>query len=79
MDFARSGVAQLLASGLGRLTRIGAGLALLWAGLIPIGGTAGTIVSLVGLVPIAAGVFVFCLLTALFGGPMRGAVIRRRE
>ncbi len=56
----------------GRLIRIVVGFVLVIAGLL-IGGTAGWIVGVVGVVPMAAGVFNFCLLAPLFHAPMHRA------
>jgi hypothetical protein len=56
----------------GRLVRIGAGAILIVVGLL-MGGATGWILGLVGLVPLAAGVFNFCLLGPLFHTPMHGA------
>jgi len=56
----------------GRLLRIGAGALLLWYGLTQMAGTGGTVLAVVGLVPIAAGVFNFCLLGPLFGVTLMG-------
>jgi hypothetical protein len=52
--------------GAGRGLRVVAGGALIVAG-IAIGGTGGTIVAIVGVVPLAAGVFNVCLFAPLFG------------
>ena len=37
-------------------------------GFLVIGGTAGSVVGIIGFVPLAAGVFNFCLLSPLAGG-----------
>jgi len=50
----------------GRRFRIVAGLALIVVGLAVVGGAGGVVMAVVGLVPIAAGAFNFCLL-----GPVR--------
>ena len=60
----------------GRVARIVAGVALLGAGLIVIGGTTGYAVAVVGLVPAAAGLFDRCLMAPFFGVPFSGARIR---
>lgn len=75
--FARSGIAQFLSGPAGRGVRVVAGLALIAVGLGPVGGgMTGYIIAIVGLVPIAAGAFDFCLLGPLFKAPFRGADIR---
>lgn len=57
---------NFLAGTAGRVARALAGLALIALGLV-MGGTAGVVVALVGLVPLTAGVFGFCLLGPVFG------------
>ncbi|GAC1320176.1 MAG: hypothetical protein NVSMB25_12110 [Thermoleophilaceae bacterium] len=60
----------------GRLLRIVAGLALIIIGLAAVGGTGGVIIAIVGLVPLAAGIFNFCLFGPVFGVDLWG---RRRD
>ncbi len=74
--FASSRLGQLLASTAGRIARIAAGVALIAAGLLAVGGTAGLILAAIGLVPLLAGAFDVCLFSALFGGPFSGPAIR---
>ena len=69
-------VIKFLASTTGRLVRGAAGLALIAWGLLGLGGTAGVIVAVIGLVPLAAGVFDFCVFAPLFGAPFGGPQIR---
>lgn len=69
-------VIKFLASTTGRLVRGAAGLALIAWGLLGLGGTAGIIVAVIGLVPFAAGVFDFCVFAPLFGAPFSGPQIR---
>ena len=76
MVFAQSGLAQFLASGAGRTVRAVAGLALIWWGFSHRAGAIGILVMLVGVVPLAAGVFDFCVLSRALGGPFSGAAIR---
>ena len=76
MEFARSGFAQFMSGMGGRLLRIVAGAAIIASGVLWVGGTLGWTLAVVGLVPIAAGVFDFCLLGPLFGGPFSGSKIR---
>ncbi len=76
MSFARSGFAQFIASGLGRLVRIVAGLALIGWGYTNYPNTGGIALMIVGLVPLAAGVFDLCLISPLLGGPLSGRRIR---
>lgn len=55
----------------GRLLRIVAGLALIAVGW-SMGGTAGTVLMVVGLVPVFAGVFNVCLIAPIIGAPFSG-------
>jgi hypothetical protein len=66
------GFVNFMSSTAGRLLRIVAGIALILIGLLVIGGTGGVILAIVGLVPLAAGVFGFCLFGPLFGVGLRG-------
>lgn len=63
------GFARFMASAVGRLLRIVAGIALIGLGLWVVGGTWGIILAVVGLVPLVAGIFDFCVFAPLFGGP----------
>ena len=76
MSFASSSFAQFLAGRSGRLLRIAAGIALIAAGFVLRDSPAGIILMVVGVVPLAAGVFDFCILSPLFGGPFSGSRIR---
>ena len=67
---------KFMASTTGRIVRIVAGLALIGWGLLGLGGTAGLIVAIVGIVPLAAGLLDFCLFAPLFKNPMSGKQIR---
>lgn len=65
-----------MASGTGRIVRIVAGIALILVGLMVMKGTWGIVVAVVGLVPLVAGLFDFCVFAPLFGCPMSGPKIR---
>jgi hypothetical protein len=67
---------KFMASPAGRITRIVAGIALVAWGLLGIHGTGGIIVAVVGLVPLVAGLFDFCIFAPLFGAPLSGPKIR---
>ena len=67
---------KFMASTAGRVTRIAAGIALILWGLMGIGGTTGIVVTVVGLVPLLAGLFDFCVFAPLFGAPLSGPGIR---
>lgn len=61
---------EFMSSTAGRAARAVAGLALIAIGLA-MGGTGGVVLAVVGLVPLAAGVFNFCLFAPLFHAPFR--------
>ncbi len=68
--------ALFMASPAGRTLRVVVGLLLVLVGIFLITGTAGWIVAAVGLVPLAAGVFDFCLFSPLFGAAFWGRDVR---
>jgi hypothetical protein len=68
--------ARFMSSTAGRLTRILAGIVLIFIGLVSVQGTGGTIVAIVGLVPLIAGLFNFCVFAPLFGGPLLGREVQ---
>lgn len=65
-----------LASSIGRIVRIVAGVLLVAWGLLGLGGTAGIVVAVIGLVPLIAGLFDFCVFAPLFRLPLSGPRIR---
>jgi len=65
-----------MASTTGRIIRIVAGIVLIVWGWMGLGGTAGIVVVVVGLVPLLAGLFDFCVFAPLFGCPLSGPKIR---
>ena len=67
---------RFMASRTGRIVRIVAGFALLALGFLVIEGTAGLIVAAIGLVPLIAGTFDFCVFAPLFRNPLSGRKIR---
>jgi hypothetical protein len=67
---------KFLASSAGRTIRSVAGLALILWGLMGIGGTTGLVIVIIGLVPLLAGLFDFCVFAPLFGAPLSGPRIR---
>ena len=71
------GFAKFMASMLGRIIRIVAGLALIYVGFFVMKDTVGYILGIVGLVPLVAGVFDFCVLAPLFGAPFLGKDVRK--
>jgi hypothetical protein len=60
----------------GRLVRIVAGLALLLWGRFGLSGMTALVVALIGVVPLIAGIFDFCVFAPLFGAPLSGFKIR---
>lgn len=71
-------LAKFMASSTGRIVRIVAGLILMALGIWVVDSTLWQwVLIIVGLVPLAAGLFDFCLLAALFGAPLSGEEIRR--
>jgi hypothetical protein len=74
-SFGRSPFARFINSPVGRLVRIIAGVVLVGWGLMQRGTSTGIILMVVGLVPLAAGTFDLCLISALLGGPVSGARI----
>jgi len=67
---------KFLASGAGRVVRVVAGAALIAWALSGLSGTTSIIVAIVGLVPLAAGLFDVCVFSPLFGGPFKGSELR---
>jgi hypothetical protein len=65
-----------MASTAGRIIRAVAGAALIYWGLMGLGGTVGIVVGVIGLVVFSAGAFDFCVFAPLFGNPFSGAKIR---
>ena len=73
--FETTGFAQFIASPAGRILRgvVGAGMI---AGGVALGDTGGAVLAVAGAVPLSAGVFDLCYVSALLGGPIRGEEIR---
>ncbi len=57
---------NFMQSYLGRILRVILGFALIYFGLVAVGGTLGIVVAVVGLVPIAMGVLGPCLIGFIF-------------
>lgn len=64
--------ARFMATPAGRIARIVAGAVLIWAGLARVGGTGGVVLAVVGALPLAAGLFNFCAISAVIGAPFWG-------
>ncbi len=67
---------HFMASSAGRIVRIAAGVALIALGLLVMKDTGGIIVAVVGLLPLLAGIFDFCVFAPLAGFPLSGRKIR---
>jgi hypothetical protein len=78
-SFGRSSFAQFINSRLGRQVRLVVGVALIAWGFIARSTAAGVILMMVGLVPLVAGAFDLCLISALLGGPISGSRIADRN
>jgi hypothetical protein len=76
MAFAQTGFAQFMAGPSGRAARILAGLALVAWGYPQRAEIGGIVLLAVGVLGLATGVLNVCIISALFGGPFRGARIR---
>lgn len=61
------GFVDFMRSTAGRAARVGAGLALIAVGLLVVRGPGGVALAVIGLVPLSAGIFNFCLFGPLFG------------
>jgi hypothetical protein len=77
------GFASFMSSVAGRIGRVVAGLALIGGGLAlyfsASATTLGIILAVVGLVPLVAGAFDFCVFAPLFGAPLSGAKVRAQQ
>ena len=62
---------KFMSTGLGRSIRVVAGLILIVLGFV--GGGGWIVLSIVGLVPLIAGLMNVCLLAPLMGQPLRGS------
>jgi hypothetical protein len=68
---------KFMASPAGRITRVVAGIALVALGFFGNLSTwLGVVLIVVGLVPLVAGLFDFCVFAPLFGAPMSGPKMR---
>ena len=69
---------KFMTSGTGRGVRVVLGLVIMSLGLFVVQGTVGTIMAVVGLVPLSGGVFDFCLIGAAMGYPLKGVDARKK-
>jgi hypothetical protein len=63
--------AEFMGSPMGRGLRVVFGAVLIYLGLNVIQGVGGTVVAVLGIVPIATGILNICILGPLLGAPMR--------
>ena len=68
--------AEFMASPLGRGLRVVVGGLLIYVGLNRVQGVAGTVIALIGILPIATGLLNLCILGPLLGAPFRGSALR---
>lgn len=64
---------RFMASGYGRLARVGFGMSIIGVGLAAVPSPAGLAVAAFGLVPISAGIFNLCPVAPAWGGHFVGA------
>jgi len=76
-SFGRSRFARFINSTAGRVARLVVGVGIVAWGATRHGTGTGLIFVAVGLVPLTAGAFNLCLISALLGGPLSGARIAR--
>ena len=67
---------KFMASTAGRIVRIIAGLAIVAWGALGLGGTLGFLVTVIGAVPLLAGLVDIFVFAPLFRNPIKGAEIR---
>ncbi len=67
---------KFMSSNAGRITRIIAGIALITIGLLVTNGLGGIILAIIGLLPLVAGIFDFCIFAPLFRAPLSGKQVR---
>jgi len=73
------GFIRFMASTAGRVVRFVLGAALIIVGSYLVRGAGGVILAIVGLVPLLAGTFDFCVLAPLFKLPFSGRRIREEH
>ncbi|PKN17379.1 MAG: hypothetical protein CVU71_16525 [Deltaproteobacteria bacterium HGW-Deltaproteobacteria-6] len=78
-SFNRSGFARFINSTAGRVLRLIAGAGLLAAGYLFRDHPLGIIAMVFSLLPLSAGAFDLCYVSAILGGPLSGAKIRASQ
>ncbi len=71
-------IVKFMTSGMGRAACIALGIVIMLVGLLVVQGTIGTVMAVVALIPIAGGLFDFCLLGFALGYPLNGAEARKK-
>ncbi len=74
-----NGFFRFMASAAGRIIRIVAGIGLIAWGLTGGAGENGTIIAVVGAVPLLTGTLDICLFAPLLGKPLKGSVVRAQN
>ena len=64
---------KFMASPIGRIIRIVAGVGLIAWGLMAVGGTTGNILAGIGVLPLLTGTFNICAIGPLLGAPLSGS------
>lgn len=67
---------KFMTSSAGRIARVILGIAIIALGQLVVQGTVGTVMSVVGLIPIAGGLLDFCLIGKALGYPFKGSEAR---
>jgi len=78
-SFGQTAFARFVNSPAGRVLRVVVGLGLIAWGYSLRATNAGLALMVVGLVPLAAGTFNWCVISALLGGPLDGARVGKRN
>jgi len=76
--FNRSGFSRFLNSPAGRIFRVVAGIGFLVVGYVYRGHALGVLSMVWSIFPLSAGALDICYISALLGGPLSGAKIRRK-
>ena len=77
-SFCKTPVGRFANSPTGRLTRFVAGIALMSVGYLMTDTVVGRILLVFGIAPLTTGALDLCVMSAVLGGPLRGATIRQQ-
>ena len=77
--FNRSGFARFINSSAGRVFRLAVGTGFLVVGYLYRDQTLGVIAMVFSILPLSAGMFDLCYISAILGGPLSGAKIRELQ